>query len=162
MTQSALDAKTCQIEHTWSALMRSIRGCWLASEEKSGSGDTIRPLAGKGLFLTLAGKFTKKTLARASNLVVGRRCPGRGTPGHLFLMTVRISCGRDAESGASPGATSGPRDIGSGAFPFVAQPTCAILGALSLIGSNSYNHLLFTVSLYRIGVLGFWGTGSGL
>ena len=140
------------------ALLRSIKGCWLASEEKSGSGDTIRPLAEKALFSTLPGKFTRKTLARVSNLVVGRRCPGRGTPGHLFLTMVRISGWRDAQQAASPGATSGPRDIGSGAFPFVAQPTCAILGALSLIGSSNYNHLLFTVSLYRIGVLGFWGT----
>ena len=39
-----------------------------------------------------------------------------------------------------------------------AEPTCAPLGALSLIGSSNYNHLLFTVSLYRIGVLGFWGS----
>ena len=39
----------------------------------------------------------------------------------------------------------------------VDHPTFATLGALSLIGTNNYNHLLFTVSLYRIGVLGFWG-----
>ena len=38
----------------------------------------------KGLFLTLAGKFTKKTLARVYSRVVGKRCPGVGTPGFLL------------------------------------------------------------------------------
>ena len=70
--------------------------------------------------------------------------PWTWDPRALFLTMVRTSGWRDARSAASPGATSGPRDIGSGAFPFFAEPTCAPLGALSLIGSSNYNHLLFT------------------
>ena len=47
---------------------------------KIGSGDTIRSVAEKALFLTFAGKFTHKTLARVYILVVGGRAPGLGTP----------------------------------------------------------------------------------
>ena len=55
---------TWEFACTRSALLRSIEGCWLAWEEKSGSGDTIRPLAEKALFSTLAGKFTQKNLGQ--------------------------------------------------------------------------------------------------
>ena len=41
-------------------------------------------MAEKGLFSTLAGKFTKKTLARVYVLVVGGRCRGGGTPGFVL------------------------------------------------------------------------------
>ena len=38
----------------------------------------------KGLFSTLAGILTEKTLARVYVLVVGGRDPGLGTPGFLL------------------------------------------------------------------------------
>ena len=41
-----------------------------------------------------------------------------------------------------------------GRLGLVDQATCATLGALSLIIIRPYNHLLFTVSLYRIWVFG--------
>ena len=123
---------------------RCIRWWRWGRAENSGSGDMQRSVAEKGLFLTFPGKFTKKTFARVCSLVLGRKCPGYVTTGHLFLTMVRISGWRDAQQAASPGATSGPRDIGSGAFTFFAEPTCVALGALSLISIRPYNHLLFS------------------
>ena len=116
-------------------------------------------MAEKALFLTLAGKLTRKTLARVYILVVGGRRPGRGTPGFLlypwrdFPTLGRSPVGRfsRADLRASQGRVR--------RLSLVDQPTCAPLGALSLIGRSNYNHLLFTVSLYRYGVLGFWGNG---
>ena len=148
---------TCQVAHTWSARPRCIRWCGRGRAENSGSGDMERSVAEKGPFSALPGKFTQKTLARVYVLVVGGRDPGRGTPGFLLYAW------RDFPTlGRSPVCCFSRADLRAlqvrvRSLSLVDHPTCAPLGALSLIGSSNYNHLLFTVSLYRIGVLGFWG-----
>ena len=116
-----------------------------------------RSVAEKGLFLTLAGKLTRKTLARVYVLVVGGRDPGLGTPGFLLYAWRDFPILGRCAVGCFSRADLRALQVRVRSLSLVDQPTCAPLGALSLIGSSNYNHLLFTVSLYRIGVLGFWG-----
>ena len=148
---------TWEVAHAWSARPRCIRWWRWGRAENSGSGDMERSVAEKGFFSTLAGKLTKKTLARVYVRVVGGRDPGLGTPGFLLYAW------RDFPTlGRSPVCCFSMTDLRAlqvrvRRLSLVDHPTCAPLGALSLIGSSNYNHLLFTVSLYRIGVLGFWG-----
>ena len=125
--------------------------------EKVGVGRYNSTTGRKALFSTLPGKLTRKTLARAYSRIFGKRCPGLGIPAHLLDPCRNFEQSRWLRLHASPGRTSGRRDIGSGALTLFAEPTCAPLGALSLIGSSNYNHLLFTECLERDGVLGFWG-----
>ena len=70
--QCALLAKTCQIDQVTSALLRCIRWSKFGREVHLGSADRQQSLAEKGLFSSIAGKFTHKILARVSILVVGR------------------------------------------------------------------------------------------